>query len=232
MKRLAILAAAASALAGCASFSTMSTARTVERDQTQMWIAPEFVGMTIDTGTSNQQAIAVPQFEFGFRRGITDGAEIGAKLWLLGAAIESKFQLVRAATQDAGIDVAIAPGIGWLGFNSKGDDFNVVTGYLSLPVGINIPGGSQLVLTPKGIYQRYMARGPNSGGSSGDVTLMFVGGSAGFAWKLGTSYILPELSIMKPVLQGSQGDAIYYKGVVFQGGIGLLFGGEAPRPVR
>jgi hypothetical protein len=222
MKRLAILSAVL--LGGCASFSTMSTARTVKRDTTQTWVAPEFVGMTIDTGTgSGQESVSVPQFELGFRRGITDSVELGGKLWLLGAALESKFQLHRSESQDGGIDVALAPSVGWLGFNSgAGDGFNVVTGYLSLPVGLNVPGGSQLVLTPKAIYQRYMAKGADG---SGNVDIFFIGGSAGFAWRLGDMYVLPELSIMKPVAQGSAGDAIFYDGVVFQGGLGLLFGG-------
>jgi hypothetical protein len=220
MKRLAILGAVL--LGGCASFSTMSTARTVKRDTTQTWVAPEFVGMTIDTG-SGDEAISVPQFELGFRRGVTDSVELGGKLWLLGAALESKFQLLRSESQDRGIDVALAPSVGWLGFNSgDGDGFNVVTGYLSLPVGLNLPGGSQLVLTPKAIYQRYIAKG---GGSTDSVGVFFVGGSAGFAWKLGEMYILPEISIMQPAAQGQAGDAIFYDGVVFQGGIGMLFGG-------
>jgi hypothetical protein len=221
MKRLAILGAMF--LGGCASFSTMSTARTVARDSTQVWIAPEFVGMTIDTGgTAGMETISVPQFELGFRRGITDGVELGGKLWLLGAAFESKFQLVRSETENSGIDIALAPSIGWLGFNNgSGDGFNVITGYLNLPIGLNVPGGSQFVLTPKGIYQRYIAKGS---GSTGSVDIFFVGGSAGFAWKLGTMYVLPEISVMKPAAQGKTGGAIYYDGVVFQGGIGLLFG--------
>lgn len=220
MKRLIALLPALALAAGCPSFTTMGTARTVKRDTTQVWVAPEFMGMTVDSGDGNE-AFSVPQFEFGMRRGVTDGIDIGAKLWLLGMAIDGKFQLLRSPTGDSGIDVAISPGLGWLGFNSGDEGFNVVTGYLSLPVGINVPGGSQFVLTPKAIYQRYMAR---SSGSGGDVGIFFVGGSAGFAWKLGTMYILPEISIMQPAAQGSAGDAVYYDGVVFQGGIGLLFG--------
>lgn len=222
MKRLAILGAAL--LGGCASFSTMSTARTTPRDTTQVWIAPELVGMTFDTGSPpERQALSVPQFEFGVRRGITDDVELGAKLWLLGAAFESKFQVVRSETQDSGVDVAIAPSVGWLGFNSGdgGGNFNVVTGYLNVPVGINVPGGSQLVLTPKAIYQRYMASGSGSSGSAG---LLFLGGSVGYAWKLGTMYILPELSVMQPVVNPASTDVIRYDGVVFQGGVGFLFG--------
>jgi hypothetical protein len=221
MKRLAILAAMI--LAGCPSFTTMGTARTVPRDVTQTWIAPGFVGMTIDTGgTSGQEAFSLPQFELGFRRGITDGVELGGRLWLLGAAFESKFQLVRAETENSGIDIALAPAVGWLGFNTgDGDGFNVITGYLSVPIGINVPGGSQFVLTPKAIYQRYIAKAAGDTGSVG----VFFGGSAGFAWKLGSMFILPEISIMQPAAQGNAGDAIYYDGVVFQGGVGLLFGG-------
>jgi len=221
MKRLAILASML--LGGCASFSTMSTARTVAPDSTQVWVAPEFVGMTFDTGgSSGMEAISVPQFELGFRRGISEGVELGGKLWLLGAAIESKFQLVRSPSEDQGIDVALAPSIGWLGFNSgDGDGFNVVTGYLNLPIGINVAGGSQLVLTPKAIYQRYSARGS---GSTGSADVMFLGGSVGFALRLGAMYVLPELSIMKPVINPATNDVIRYDGVVFQGGLGLLFG--------
>lgn len=218
MKRLLALLPALSLAAGCPSFTTMGTARTVKRDTTQVWVAPEFMGMTVDTGDGNE-AFSVPQFELGMRRGVTDTVDVGAKLWLLGMAIDAKFQLLRSPTGDSGIDLAISPGLGWLGFNAgDGDDFNVVTGYLSLPVGLNLPGGSQFVLTPKAIYQQYM-------GGSDSVGIFFVGGSAGFAWKLGTMYILPEISVMQPAAQGSVTDSpVYYDGVVFQGGIGLLFG--------
>ncbi|HSM91422.1 MAG TPA: hypothetical protein VLT47_00970 [Anaeromyxobacteraceae bacterium] len=221
MKRLAILGAAL--LGGCASFSTMSTARTTPRDTTQVWLAPEIAGLTFDTGTPpDRQAITLPQLEFGVRRGITDDLEVGAKVWLLGAAMEGKLQVLRAPTQDGGVDVAIAPSIGWLGFNTgDGGSFNVVTGYLSVPVGVNVPGGSQLVLTPKAIYQQYLSSG---GGESGSASLLFLGGSVGYAWKVGTMYVLPELSMMRPVINPATSDVIKYDGVVFQGGLGFLFG--------
>lgn len=222
MKRLVILVPALAFAAGCASFSTMSTARTTAKDTNQIWVAPEFVGMTYDSGT-DRQSFSVPQFELGMRRGITDDFELGGKLWLLGAALEGKVQLVRSPSQDSGIDIALAPAIGWLGLNSSdGSDFNVVTLYLNLPIGVNVPGGSQLVLTPKAIYQRYMASG---GGGSGSADLVFLGGSVGFALKLGSTYILPEVSIMQPVVNPATSDVIKYDGVVFQGGVGLLFGG-------
>ena len=146
MKRLLALFPAIAILAGCPSFTTMGTARTVKRDTTQTWVAPEFMGMTVDTGDGNE-SFSVPQFELGMRRGVTDTVDVGAKLWLLGMAIDAKFQLLRSPTGDSGIDLAISPGLGWLGFNDgDGNGFNVVTGYASLPIGINLPGGSQFVL--------------------------------------------------------------------------------------
>lgn len=221
MRRLGLVAALF--LGGCASFSTMTTARTVAPDTNQLWIAPEFAGMTIDSGNPPERdTISVPQFELGFRRGITDGVELGGKLWLLGMALQSKFQVVRSAAEDSGIDVAIAPSIGWLGVNSSGSNFNVVTGYLDVPIGINVYGGSQLVLTPKAVYQRYMAR---DSGSSGSFDLLFLGGSVGYAWKLGTTRILPEISMLQPIINPSSGSDLRYNGVVFQGGLGFLFGG-------
>ena len=215
------LSIAALLLTGCASFSTMSTARTLPRDATQTWLAPEFVGLTFDSGTSHEQ-VSVPQIELGVRRGITDDFELGGKVWLLGAAIESKLQLVRSPSPDAGIDVALAPSIGWLGFNSGDARFNVITGYLNLPIGLNVGGGSQLVVTPKAIYQRYQASDSTGGGGA---DLVFLGGSLGFAMRLGNAYVLPEISVMQPVVNPGSNDVIQYQGVVFQGGVGLLFGG-------
>ncbi|MGB8932178.1 MAG: hypothetical protein WCC48_13120 [Anaeromyxobacteraceae bacterium] len=223
MKWLATLGAALLA-GGCASFSTMSTARTVGLDATQVWVAPEVVGVTFDTGSPpDRQSFSIPQLEVGVRRGVTEDFELGAKLWLLGTALEGKFQVVRSETQDAGVDVAIAPSIGWLGFNAGagGGNFNVVTGYLSVPIGLNVPGGSQLVLTPKAIYQRYMA---SDSGGSGSAGLLFLGGSVGYAWRLGTMYVLPEISVMQPVVNPATSDVIKFDGVVFQGGLGFLFG--------
>jgi len=215
MKRLAILGAFV--LAGCPSLTTMGTARTIERDTTQTWVAAEAVGVSFEADGDTVSG-TFPQFEFGFRRGITDGFELGGRLFLLGAELDGKVQLVRSESQDSGIDIAIAPGVGWFGVNVADTRFNVVSGYLTIPVGINLPGGSQLVLGPKGIYQRWML-------NAGSSDILFVGGSVGFAWKLGTMYILPEIAVVQPIIKPASNESLKLNATFFQGGIGLLFGG-------
>ncbi|HEY7724441.1 MAG TPA: hypothetical protein VH880_03855 [Anaeromyxobacteraceae bacterium] len=220
MRRIGLaVAPLAAALAGCPSFSTMGLARTVPKDTNQIYIAPTVVGTTVRTSSGGQyETLTLPQFEIGVRRGVTDGVEIGGKIWLLGGAFDAKFQLARG-----GLDVAVDPAVSWIGFKSGSDGFNIVSVYLPILFGVNLSPGTQLVLTPKAISQFYFASG---GSSSGSANVLFTGGSVGLAFKLGeTTWILPEATVLYPVLNPGQSSSLSYDGVVFQAGVGILFGG-------
>ena len=64
-------------------------------------------------------------------------------------------------------------------------------------VGIRV-GGSELVLGPK-IHDWMLIAG--SGGTNGSGNLVSVGGTVGFALRLGSGFrIMPEIAVLRPVV--------------------------------
>jgi hypothetical protein len=227
-KTLALLAAAA-LLTGCPSFTTMGTARTIPQGSTQLYVATGGVQLrdfrTTDAGAL--ETIGLPQFEIGARHGVSDAVEVGGKIWFLGAELSSKIQLHRSGTPDSGIDVAIAPALSAYPFisrDSSGNDGSVLFAWAHLPllVGINAPGGSQLVLGPR-VSDLVAATGGRM------TNVLWLGGSVGYAWKLGPTFrVLPEISVAYPVVvsDGLQTNAdLAFGGVMIQGVVGFVFGG-------
>lgn len=223
MRRLALLTALA-LLAGCPSFSTMGTARTLPKGKGQFFVAPG--GMVLKDfqrdSTGQYESFGLPTVEFGGRYGVTDGVEVGGKVWMMGAELDTKFALLRAPTGDAGLDVALAPAVSLYPFTSGDQD--ATYGWLHLPllVGVNL-GGSQLVLGPR-------VSGMLITGSGDDISAVWLGGSVGFAWKVGDGFrILPELSVAYPAhvtVGATTSTDLVPDGAIIQGSIGLLFGGD------
>jgi hypothetical protein len=224
MKRRLALLPALVLLAGCPSFSTMGTARTLPRGKGQFFVAPG--GMVLQDfqqdSAGQDQSFGLPSVEFGGRYGVTDDVEVGAKVWLLGAEIDTKFALLRSPSADAGLDVSLAPAISLYPF-SAGDQ-NVTYAWVHLPllVGVNL-GGSQLVVGPR-------VSGMFLTGSGDDVSALWLGGSLGYAWKLADGFrILPEVSVAYPAhvsFGTSSTTSLEPKGALIQGSVGLLFGGD------
>jgi hypothetical protein len=224
-KVLPLLPVLALLLAGCPSFSTMGTARTLPKGKGQFFIAP---GATVlqdfqrrDDGS--YESFGLPSIEFGGRYGVTDRVELGGKVWMIGMEIDSKFALVRSDSPDAGVDVALAPAVSVYPFRSGDTDATYAYLHLPLLVGINA-GGSQLVLGPR--VSDLIIRG---GGE--DLNVVLLGGSLGYAWKLGEGFrLLPEVSMTYPVhvSQGGTSSSLSLepKGAMFQASLGFLFGGD------
>jgi hypothetical protein len=218
-------------LAGCPSFSTMGTARTLPEGKTQIFVSPQvaYTRQWNIAGLEPQTNVVYPQFELGIHHGVNESVEVGAKLWLLGFEIDSKVQLHRSPSEDEGIDVAVDPGMGYMAFyqeqsagtTSISASQNTISLYLPVLVGFNFKGGSQLILGPKLIDQIIL---PSSTTGAGNV--LWGGASLGYAWKVGNFRLLPEVSVVYPmgVVQKS-GATFSFGGIAVQGGVGLLFGG-------
>jgi hypothetical protein len=212
-------------LTGCPSFSTMGTARTLPKGKGQFFVAP---GATVLQDFQQQddgsyQSFGLPSIEFGGRYGVTDRVEVGAKVWMVGVEIDSKFQLARSETPEAGVDVALAPGISVYPFRSGDTDATYAYLHLPLLVGINA-GGSQLVLGPR--VSDLIIRG---GGQ--DLNVVMLGGSLGYAWKIGDGFrLLPEVSMAYPIHVTENGTSstlsLEPKGAMIQASLGFLFGGD------
>ena len=206
-------------LSGCPSISTLGLARTLDQGEVQVAISPGSSGLAL-AANDTTGLLAAPQIEVAARYGVTDSFELGAKAWVVGAAIDGKFSLIRSNGEN-GLDLAINPGFGYLSVSastSSGAASNVGTLsiYLPLLIGLNF-GGHQLVLGPKVIDQIYFA-------GSASQNLILVGSSIGFALKLGDNFrLLPELSVAYPL--GVDTTAVGATGLAYQANLVFLFGG-------
>ncbi len=121
MRKLFAAAPALVFLAGCPSFTSMGTARVIPKGQTQFQVGvggQQLRDWTVsDTGVL--ETITFPGFEMGVSHAVSDTVEVGGKIWLLGAELNSKFQLARSDSPQSGIDVALAPALSFYPFSSE-----------------------------------------------------------------------------------------------------------------
>jgi len=226
MRRLIAFIPAFALVAGCPSFTTMGTARTIEQGKGQFYVAVGGISLTnFSTDSSgNAESIGLPSFELGGRYGVRDGVEVGGKIFPIGAELNAKFALVRPQ-EPSGLHVAIAPAISAYPFTAG--DNTVVLAWLHLPVLLGLEvGGSELTISPR-LSDLLISNGPDS------VNTLFAGGSIGFAWKVSDGFrILPELSLATPVAyvvksgSSTTSDQINPEGAIVQFNIGLLLGGD------
>jgi len=218
-------------LAGCPSFSTMGTARTLPVGNTQIVVVPQaaYTKEWSVAGLDRRMDVIYPQFELGIHHGVTEDLEVGAKGWILGFEVDTKVQLIRSPSDSSGIDLAVDPGIGYLAFTQEQSlggtsltaSQNSLSFYLPLLVGFNFAGGNQLVLGPKLIDQIIL---PSSDTGTGNV--LWGGASVGYAWKVGNFRLLPEVTVVYPMSVVQRPGATFsFGGIGVQCGVGLLFGG-------
>jgi hypothetical protein len=226
MKRLAALLPTLALLTGCPSFTTMGTARTLDKGKGQFYVATGAMSLQSFQEDSNgdRLSLTLPSFEFGGRYAVTDRFELGGKVWPIGAELNSKIALVRTEKLGSGFNMAIAPAVSVYAL-SAGDSNAATYAWIHLPVllGVGVDGGSELTFGPR-ISDMLVA-------SKSDVlNVVFLGGSLGYAWRLGDGVrILPEVTYAYPAAAsvGGQGVAdLEPKGGIFQFNIGLLLGGE------
>jgi hypothetical protein len=217
--RSALIALSAFALAGCPSISTMGTARTIPEGTYQYSVAGGYAVMsdTVVDDEGNPDSVSAPSLELGIRYGISDRIEVGGKIFPVGAELGMKAQVLRSASTDRGLDLAVAPSLSVYPW-SKG-----VAGWgnLSIPLGFNVGGGNQLVLSPRGTM--FLVTSEEGSGS-----VFMAGGSMGFAVKLKPGLtLLPEVSALVPFSQSLPTDVeakFAFEGPLFQGSVGVLFG--------
>lgn len=141
-------------LAGCPSLLTASRARTVRPGTTEGWLAlgayrTVLVGDTTEGAERRREWM--PLLDAGVRVGLTEHIDLGGRLGLGGASLAVRFQLLRSASPDTGIDLLLEPSLGATGVLPSARGGVLSGGYaaLALPVGVNLGGGSQLVLAPR-----------------------------------------------------------------------------------
>lgn len=229
----AVTLAVVAPLTGCASFSTMGLARTMNKGGIQGWVAPGGGG-AIATESGTSVGAGYPLLEGGIRYGVTDNVELGAKLGFDGITLQSKFGLVRSPTMEHGVDLSVAPQVGFIGYgastsgsgSSSSSFVGVLTAQLPILFGIDF-GGHELVFGPRVVDQVLFGNfSSGTSGGSGVADLLYVGGSIGFAIRVSPYVrIMPEVAIGVPVFESANNvGSSALGGLIFQGGIGFLFG--------
>ncbi len=208
----------------------MSSARTLQKGKFQVSMAPGAYGAV--SSTSN---VYLPQLDLQGRYGVTDRFELGARLWLVGAAVDAKFGLFRSADPNNGFNLSVDPGLGYLGLTSSGSgssaSVGTVTLYLPVLLGFRF-AGHELTVGPKLVDMVLL--GSSNGTSTLGGNILLAGSSIGFAIRVGDNFkITPEASFLYPFAGSttSGSNVAVGGGAIVQLALGFQFGGaETPPP--
>jgi hypothetical protein len=204
-------------LAGCPSLTVMGPARTVPKGDVHGFFALGAYRTTLVSTTSSgteRTVLDLPLFEFGARFGVTEQVDLGLRGGFGFAAVVPRFQLLRSASPDSGIDLLLETSLGLSGLARSSKDTGSQGGFggLALALGINLGHGHQLVLAPRATYLSEKSQG----------SVMLLGGSLGLPLRVaGTDerpwYLVPECGSAN--VSGQPQD---FKGPLLQCALGLL----------
>ena len=196
---------------GCASFSTMKTARAIDPGTTQVMAAGSVVGATVpfDDGSGRVHHPADPQFEIGVRYGIVDGFDLGAKVWSLGGELNSTISLVRSRF----FDLALAPSVGLVNYSfgtgcdiygNCADTTSVLELFAKIPLLFGLRFGPQqeheFVFGPEVVPITVLTGDDYGNGTS--MSGVLLGGVLGVSFKVSPWLrIMPEVTILTPVAE-------------------------------
>src|SRR5512140_1228870 len=208
-------------LTGCPSLSTMQTPATVPKGELRFGVGLEGVGYSEKESGGTTSTVTAPQLELNARYGVTDNIDVGAKLYLIGAEVGGKYQFVKGA-----FEAAVAPAASYIsvsldsGNGGGSSSFSVTYLHLPLLLGYKLTDWFELAFGPKALYA--IASGSaNDSTSQSSVTSsgFMVGGFGSLQLRIGKAFWLaPEVNVYKPFTKGATG-------VIWQGGLALLFGG-------
>jgi hypothetical protein len=212
------------ACAGCASYGSMTSARTIAPGTSQASTALELDGVGV---VENPVRIPLPTLAVGVRRGLRDDLDVGGKLSILPAGdaltalgVEAQARWRFAGDPSRRWELAVAPSAGWRGTESSGARWDAAHAVLPLVIGLNLGSRArrhQLYWAPKVGVQRWWSAGAMP------VDVPFAGSTLGFAWRIRERLTLvPEASLLRSPtsLDNSDGAAIVHVGV------GLVFGAD------
>ena len=215
-----MIAAGSMVAMGCPSLSTLQTVDTVPTGETRFAVGAEAVGAS-GGGTSG----AAPQIEFGIRHGLTDNLDIGGKIYVAGLELGVKYQYLTGS-----FDGAIAPAISGMYFGTSEGSGGFLYIHLPFLFDVDVSDTFSFAFGPKFLYAVVfgdVTEGEDDIDFSSDGLL---GGLyLGFPFRLGDAFwLVPEINLYTGL--ATEGDA--FDVLLWQGGIGLLFGGgPADEPV-
>jgi hypothetical protein len=226
LRFLAILVVGMTAT-GCVSMGAMQRADTLKPGASQVLVETSIQG-AVGEDLGDGSRIGWPYLGVHYRRGLSERVElsVGAALLALQGALKVRLDEPRKD----GMIVSVAPGIGGSIWGEEGRRSGVFTATLPVLLGWRLGERGQLVLSPRAQYLRTF---PQPGSTREPITLFGVGSSLGVLVPLSQSLgVMPEVSMLVPF--GTDRFELYERlspriggtrGVLFQLGLGLLFGG-------
>ena len=209
--------------AACTTGSAQ-TARTNGQGNFQFGVEPGVVGIGSGAGFG-----VLPSFNIAGRYGISDAVDIGARIGTVGYEVQAKVMFTDPAAQDS-LAMSIAPQVTAIGAGGSGGGAFFFRSVVPLLFGLPV-GDSEFTFGPR--VSPWLITG-GGGGSSASGLVLFVGGEAGFAARVGDKFwLMPHFTLDYPVvgIVGATGSGGAVSGLgggaFFGGGLALLFGGRS-----
>lgn len=220
----ALAAAVATWLSGCA-VASFQTARTLPEGRSQFYVAPSSLRLSVGGAP-----VGIPFLELGTRYGLTDEVELGARVGA-GLGLDAKVALARTPTPTTGWDIAIAPGVGYIGnfsgtpTGSGGDELHFVGATLPALFTRHLGATFSVTAGPRIMYlMQYVET------DTGQAThVLSIGSSLSVAARVSDGFApIVEVAFATPVyraLTNFGSDLGLGGGATLQLGIGFVFGG-------
>ena len=180
---------------GCASQIAFGRATTLEPGKNQV---TGFAQLDVSSPNVGATTAAIPwaHVGLGYRRGITDRLDLGARGWIFGlpghlsfgGALDGKVQLYRGEP-GRGLSVATGGSLGYHQAQLGGTPWHTFTAWVPLVVGQDF-GKHQFVVGPRGGFTLWTAEGQNP------IKIPWFGGSTGISFGAGKNQIMPEIVVV------------------------------------
>jgi hypothetical protein len=207
-------------VSGCPLVNGAGRARTLPAGRTEIAVAPEATLLSPKLG-DHKGRLPWAQLRVDARRGLTDRVEAGGRVWglslgslgfsVVGAAADVKLQLRRAPgdAENAGIDVAIVPGVAYQQVKIGGTPEHHTMVVLPVLIGWRFARGRELVFGPRLAYERW------TGESQYPIDAVFGGASAAFVLPMGKRWLfVPEFGwLYSPVHFNGEVDTASRRGL-------------------
>lgn len=204
------------ALTGCVNSSTLQTAKALDPGKQRILVgggyyASPSVNADASEATGEDTSLALPYMEVGYRRGIVDKVEVGAKVTIPGTTgLDAKYQFL----QSGNLALAAGLGLGYLKISSGSEGMETSTTLIDTTVPVyasyDLAKSFAVYTSPKYVLRYAKSVDDMSATSSGVNHL--VGATAGV--RLGNTFgLFLETSYLKSL--SNDFDAFQVNGSIF-----------------
>jgi len=124
MKKVFTVLASVILLSGCASMSTMQTARTTPQGELGYSVGGGYVNTEMPIEGVDTISFKAPMLEVGARYGVTDKLDVGGKLTIIGTAVaDAKYQFL--GDRESKVAGSAGLGVGYLSMESGNTTSNL-----------------------------------------------------------------------------------------------------------